>query len=88
MELTTLIIVWAVVTTAVVVLAYMRMHMGLHDLLQVHLSGGGPAVEPREMRLSKRVQMLDRIGIPLTVVSAVLALAIFFVWAMEQAGPR
>jgi hypothetical protein len=80
--------IWAVVTTAVVVLAYMRMHMGLHDLLQVHLSGGGPAVEPHEMRVSKRVQMLDRIGIPLTVVSALLALAIFFVWAMEQAGPR
>jgi hypothetical protein len=87
MELTTLIMIWVMVTTAVVVLAYTRMSMGLHDVLQVHLGGDRPAIDPREMKISKRVQTLDRIGIPLTVVSALLALAIFVVWALQQAGP-
>ena len=88
MNLTTLIIVWAVVTTAVVVLAYARMHMGLHDVLRVHLSGAQPALDPDTVRLSHRVRILDRFGIPLTIVSVILALAIFVTWAMQQAGPQ
>ena len=88
MELTTLIAIWAVVTTIVVVLAYVRMTMGLHDILDIHLSGNQPAVDAHDAKISKRVQTIDRIGIPLTVVSAALALSIFVVWAMEQAGPN
>ena len=87
MELTTLIMIWTLVTTTVVVLGYARMRMGLHDLLRVHLTGGQPAIDPEEARLSQRIRTLDRVGIPLTVLSALLALAIFVVWAMEQAGP-
>ena len=87
MELSTLITIWVLVTTAVVVLAYWRMTLGLHDLMAMHLSGDRPAVDPKEMLVSKRIQMLDRIGIPMTVVSAILAVAIVLVWAMENAGP-
>jgi len=88
MELTTLITIWAVVTTIVVVLAYMRMTMGLHDVLDIHLSGNQPGMDAHDTRISRRVQTIDRVGIPLTVVSALLALAIFVVWAMQQAGPN
>ena len=88
MELTTLIMIWAIVTTAVVVLAYMRMSFGLHDLLDVHLSGNQPAIDAHDMKIGERVKAIDRFGIPLTVVSALLALAIFVVWAMQQAGPN
>jgi|GEM_PF-2249467 len=87
MELTTLIIAWVVVTTIVVILAYMRMTMGLHDIMEVHLSGSGPAVDPEDVRRSTRMEKIDRIGIPLTVLSALIALAILFVWAVSQAGP-
>jgi hypothetical protein len=87
MELTTLIIVWALVTTAVVILAYARMTMGMHDLLQVRFGGNLPPVDAKDVKLSARVRMVDRIGIPLTVVSGVLALAILVMWAMQQAGP-
>lgn len=87
MELTTLIICWVVVTTAVVILAYMRMTMGLHDIMEVHLSGTGPAVDPDDVRRATRMSKIDRIGIPLTVLSAVIALAILFVWAVSEAGP-
>lgn len=87
MELSTMMMIWAVVTTAVVVLAYMRMTFGLHDILDVHFSGDRPAIDAHDMRISKRVQTIDRIGIPLTVVSVLLALGIFVVWAMQQAGP-
>lgn len=86
MDLTTLIITWVVVTTIVVVLAYTRLTMGLHDVLEVHLSGNEPAIEPREQRRFTRIQRIDRIGIPLTVLSALVAVAILLVWAMEQAG--
>jgi hypothetical protein len=88
MDLTTLIMIWALVTTAVVVLAYMRMTFGLHDLLDVHLSGNQPAVDAHDTKISKRVRTIDRIGIPLTILSAALALAIFVEWAMQQAGPN
>ena len=87
MDLTTLIAIWAVVTTVVVILAYMRMTMGLHDVLDIHLSGNRPAVDDHDVKLSNRVQTIDRIGIPLTVVSGLLAAAIFVVWAMQEAGP-
>jgi hypothetical protein len=88
MELTTLIIVWVLVTTAVVILAYVRMAFGLHDLRQVHLTGDRSPEDPSTTKISNRVQTLDRIGIPLTAVSALLALAILVVWAMEHAGPN
>jgi hypothetical protein len=87
MELTTLIMLWVLVTTAVIVLAYMRMMFGMHDLLQVHFSGDRPPVDPREVKMSSRVRTLDKVGIPLTVVSALLALAIGLVWAIQEAGP-
>lgn len=88
MELTTLIIIWALVTTTVVVLAYARMTIGMHDILQVHFTGDRPPVDMSAVTTSKRLRMLDRIGIPLTALSALLALAILALWAMEQAGPR
>ncbi len=87
MELATLTTIWTVVTTVVVVLAYMRMTMGLHDLLDVHFSGNQPAIDAHDQAISRRVRTIDRIGIPLTVVSALLAGAIFVVWALQQAGP-
>ncbi len=87
MELTTLIICWVVVTTVVVILGYVRMTMGLHDVVEVHLSGNGPAVDPDDVLRTSRMAKIDRVGIPLTVLSAIIALAILLVWAVEQAGP-
>ena len=87
MELTTLIICWVLVTTTAVVLAYVRMYMGLHDIMEIHLSGEGPPVDPEDIRRSSRMAKIDRIGIPITVLSALMALAILLMWAVEQAGP-
>ena len=84
MELTTLIIGWVLVTTTVVVLAYMRMTMGLHDILAVPLTGDRPPVDTVSGRRASRMEMIARIGIPLTIVSAVMAVAILLVWAMQQ----
>ena len=88
MELTTLMMIWTIVTTAVVILAYMRMTYGLHDVLDIHLSGDRPAIDAHDMRIFDRVRMIDRFGIPLTIVSGLLAAAIFVVWAMQEAGPH
>ncbi len=88
MELSTLIVLWVVVTTAVVILAYMRMTMGLHDILDIHLSGDRPAVNPDDARRGTRMERIDKIGIPLTVVSGLMAIAITLMWAAEQAAGR
>jgi len=86
MELTTMIIIWVVVTTVVVVLGYARMTLGLHHILDIHLSGEKPPVNLDDDVRFRRMQTIDRVGIPLTVVSALMALAILLMWAAEQGG--
>lgn len=87
--LTTLIVIWAVVTTAVVILGYWRAKLGLHEILEVHFGEAGTAdLDPKEMRRSRKIDKLDRIGIPLTVLSMLLAIAMLLVWAAESAGVR
>lgn len=88
MTLTSILVLWAVVTTAVVVLAYARMSLGLHDLLHTHLTRDPTqALERQDVERGVRLEWLDRIGIPMTVLSALLALAALFMWALESAGP-
>ncbi len=83
--LTTLTVVWALVTTVVVVLGYWRARLGLHDVLGVHLSSGA-AVDADEAARGQKIERLDRFGIPLTVVSILLAFAMLLVWAVDSAG--
>lgn len=89
MELTTWIIGWVAVTTVVVVLGYVRMTIGLHDMLDLHLGAGGQSgLSPEETQRGARLKVIDRIGIPLTVISALMMLVIVFLWAIESAGGR
>ena len=43
---------------------------------------------PEEARRGSRIGRLDKYGIPLTVLSALMAIAVVIVWAMESAGGR
>ncbi len=86
-SLTTLTVVWAVITSAVVVLGYWRARLGLHEILEVHFGeAGSPDLDPSEVRRSRKIELLDRIGIPLTVLSAILAVAMLLVWAAARGG--
>ena len=85
--LTGLIVGWVIVTTLVVVLAYYRMTLGLHDAINLHIAMKD-GLDPEEARRGSRMGKLDRFGIPLTVLSALLAIGVALVWAMESAGGR
>ena len=85
--LATLTVIWAVVTTMVVVLGYWRAKLGLHEIIDVHFGeAGAPDLDPKEMRRGRKIEKLDRIGIPMTALSVLLALAMLLVWAVESAG--
>lgn len=85
--LTGLIVAWVVVTTAAVLLAYYRMTLGLHDIMDLHLAMKD-GLDPEEVRRGSRIGKLDKYGIPLTVLSALIAVSAVLVWAMESAGGR
>ena len=85
--LTGLIVVWVVVTTVAVALAYYRMTLGLHDVIDIHLgSHGTEGLDADDIRRGTRMAKLDRWGIPLTVLSVVTMIGIVLVWAVESAG--
>ena len=85
--LTGLIVGWVIVTTLAVVLAYYRMTLGLHDVIDLHIAMKD-GLDPEEARRGSRMGKLDKVGIPLTVLSALLAVGVLLVWAMESAGGR
>ena len=82
-----LIVGWVIVTTLAVVLAYYRMTLGLHDVIDLHFAMKD-GLDPEEARRGSRIGRLDKYGIPLTVLSALMAIAVVIVWAMESAGGR
>lgn len=82
-----LIVGWVMVTTLVVVLAYYRMTLGLHDVIDLHFAMKD-GVDPEEARRGSRMGKLDKFGIPLTALSAIMAIGVVLVWAMESAGGR
>lgn len=87
MTLMTWIVAWAVVTTGVVVLGYLRLTFGLHEVLGVKFGSPEQAQLYFEQQKSeRRLQRLDVVGIVLTAVSGVLALVVLFLWAIESGG--
>ena len=87
MTLMAWIVAWAVVTTAVVVLAYLRLVFGLHEVLGVKF--GSPEQVQfylEQQKSERRLERLDVVGITLTAVSAVLALVVLFLWEIESGG--
>ena len=87
MNLMDWVIAWAVVTTAVVVLGYLRLTMGLHEVLGVRFGSGHQAEFYSEQRMqSQRMKRLDLIGMVLTAVSVLMVLVVLALWAIESAG--
>ena len=87
MTLMTWIVAWAVVTTAVVVLAYLRLTFGLHEVLGVKFGSPEQAQFYLEQgKNARKLERLDLVGITLTAVSALLALVVLFLWAIGSAG--
>jgi hypothetical protein len=78
------IVVWAIVTTAVVVLAYYRMTLGLHEILGVGLGSGHQAeFYGKQLKLERKMDKLDVFGAILTGISAIMVVVITILWAIE-----
>lgn len=70
------LILWAIVTTAIVVLALWRLLLGLHERGGIHISPGGERELQQEAEVTRREGRIELWGKTLTVVSAILILGI------------
>jgi hypothetical protein len=87
MDLTSWIILWIAATAIAVVLGYYRMTLGLHDVMGMRIGEPDQAeFYQRQQSLQRKVTRLDRYGIGFTAVSAVLALVVVLIWAIEKGG--
>jgi hypothetical protein len=87
MSLMAWIVLWAVVTTAVVVLAYYRLTLGLHEVLGIKLGSGHQAeFYDQQLKIERKLDRLDMFGVILTVASALMVITIVILWAIEAGG--
>ena len=84
MDLTPWIIFWAAVTTVVMVLAFYRLSLGMHEDADLHLTEDDPAPGVEQVAMAKRISLVEKLGKSLTVVSVLLILFIAGVWAFER----
>lgn len=87
MELTSWIVLWVAATAVAVVLGYYRMTLGLHDEIGMRIgSAADTEFYQRQRSLQRKILQLDRYGIGFTIASAVLAVVVVLVWAVESGG--
>ena len=84
MDLTPWIIFWAAVTTVVMLLAFYRLSLGMHEDADLHLNEEDAAPNLEQAAMAKRIDLVEMIGKSLTVVSVLLVFFIAGVWAFER----
>lgn len=84
MDLTPWIIFWAAVTTVVMLLAFYRLSLGMHEDADLHLNEEDAAPNLEQVAMAKRIDLVEMIGKSLTVVSVLLVFFIAGVWAFER----
>ena len=87
MSLSVWMIAWAAVTTVVVVLAYLRLMLGMHDIMGARFGSAGQAeFYDAQRKITRRLSRLDMVGIPLTILSALLLVVVILLAAIESGG--
>ena len=84
MQLTALFILWAVVTTVVLVLAFYRLTLGMHEHTDLHIDQAEAAQAAAQMEMDKKISKIELYGKTLTVLSLVLIAWIATAWVYEQ----
>jgi uncharacterized membrane protein YhfC len=79
-ELVPWIIAWAVVTTVVLVLAFYRLTLGLHEDPGMHLDAAEAPQAKAKAAMVRRIDKVELYGKSLTIVSAVLIGLTVFLW--------
>ena len=76
------LILWAAITTGVLVLAIWRLMVVRHEhhLGALHVAGGNASIDREEAHIAGTLARIDFWGKTLTVVAAVLILAIGAAW--------
>ncbi len=87
MSLMTWIVLWTVVTTVALVLAYVRLMYGLHEIRGLRLSSGHQEeFYKKQLQDERRLNKIDIFGIPLTAASVLMMFVIVISWLIEQGG--
>jgi hypothetical protein len=79
-DLTPWFIGWALLTTAVVVLALWRNMLGLHDMTSLFIAESERQSAEEEDRITRKIARIETWGKALTVASAMLILGIGIAW--------
>jgi hypothetical protein len=74
------IIAWAIVTTVVLVLAFYRLTLGLHEDPGMHLDAAEAPQAKAKMAMERRIDKIELYGKSLTILSAVLIGVTAFLW--------
>lgn len=74
------ILAWAVVTTVVLVLAFYRLTLGLHEDAGMHLDVAEAPQAKAKAAMARRIDKVELYGKSLTAVSAVLIGVTLFLW--------
>jgi uncharacterized membrane protein YjfL (UPF0719 family) len=84
MQLTALFVLWAVVTTIVLVLAFYRLTLGMHEHTDLHIDQVEAAQAAAQMAMDRKISKIELYGKTLTVLSLVLIAWIATAWVYEQ----
>jgi hypothetical protein len=92
MELSGYIVGWVLVTTIVVALGFYRLTLGLHEVLGVRFNSPDESDDTefykQQGKIERKMEAIDKIGVALTAVSAILAVIITLMWAAASGGSR
>lgn len=84
MQLTALFIVWALVTTVVLVLAFYRLTLGMHEHTDLHIDQAEAAQASAQMAMDRKISRIELYGKTLTVLSLLLITWITTLWVYEK----
>lgn len=74
--MTQLVIAWIVLGVATLVLALYRKMLSMREDVYVHIAEGEQRAIPQQVNTFRKIGSVDRWGITLTIITAVLGLAL------------
>jgi hypothetical protein len=83
--MTAFVIFWAILGVATLALALYRKFLSMREDDYVHLSAGEERLIPQQVATFKKIGAVDKWGITLTIVTAILGLALAALYLYQAA---